>query len=94
MESSDIQVKIDHQTLTLTSLTKILWPKSDITKADYFQYINEAAPYILPFIEERALTLIRYPHGAAGPSFFQKNCPDYAPDFIRTAVVDDINYIV
>lgn len=94
MESSDIQVKIDDQTLTLTSLSKILWPKQDVTKADYLNYINEVSPYILPFIKDRALTLIRYPHGASGPSFYQKNCPDYAPDFIRTVLIEDINYIV
>jgi DNA ligase D len=94
VEASDVQIQVDTQTLTLTSLSKILWPKHQITKADYFQYIYEVSPYILPFIKDRALTLIRYPHGAAGPSFFQKNCPEYAPDFIPTEMVDDINYIV
>jgi bifunctional non-homologous end joining protein LigD len=49
---------------------------------------------MLPFLRERDLTVIRYPHGIEGEKFFQKNCPDYAPDFVRTHRSGDIDYIV
>ncbi len=94
MDMSDAYIQIENETLTLTSLSKIIWPKTGITKADYLNYIHEVSPYILPFIKDRALTLIRYPHGASGLSFYQKNCPDYAPDFIKTHTIEDIQYIV
>ncbi|GGH88406.1 bifunctional non-homologous end joining protein LigD [Pullulanibacillus pueri] len=90
----DQQVVIDGTTLTLTSLNKPLWPKRDLIKADYFKYVYDIAPYMLPFLKNRALTLLRYPHGADGEAFFQKNCPDYAPDFIETADIEGIHYIV
>lgn len=87
-------VQVDNHTLTLTSLSKPLWPKLNINKAEYLKYIVDISDYLLPFLRERALTLLRFPHGAGQDKFFQKNCPDYAPDFIRTALIGDINYIV
>lgn len=49
---------------------------------------------MLPFLERRTLTTIRYPHGIPGDFFYQKNCPDYAPSSILTKSVEGINYIV
>jgi bifunctional non-homologous end joining protein LigD len=88
------ELDIDGQTVSVTSPTKPLWPDKSINKVDYLQYLHDISDYMLPFMKERSLTIIRYPHGIEGESFYQKNCPDYAPDFIKTHVVDDINYIV
>ncbi|MBM7643982.1 bifunctional non-homologous end joining protein LigD [Scopulibacillus daqui] len=87
-------VSVDGEQVTLTSLSKPLWPDKGLTKADYLNYLTRMAPFMLPFLKNRALTVIRYPHGAGGESFFQKNCPDYVPDFVKTKIIDDINYIV
>ena len=51
-------------------------------------------PYMAPFLQDRLLTVIRYPHGIFGEPFYQKNCPDYAPSFIQTEENDGINYII
>jgi bifunctional non-homologous end joining protein LigD len=82
------------KTITVTSPDKPIWPKFNIDKDDYLLYLQKAAPYLLPFLRERLLTVIRYPHGAAGEQFYQKHCPEYAPSFIETEQVEDINYIV
>ncbi|MGX6444101.1 DNA ligase D [Neobacillus sp. K501] len=80
--------------LEITHPDKPLWKNQDIQKADYILYLREAAPYMLPFLENRLLTVIRYPHGMFGEAFYQKNCPDYAPDFVQTHRDDGIDYIV
>ena len=49
---------------------------------------------MLPFLHDRLLTVIRFPHGVPGESFYQKNSPNYVPDFIATKQVEDINYIL
>ncbi|MDT8859220.1 DNA ligase D [Alkalihalobacillus sp. MEB130] len=82
------------ETITITSPDKPIWPVIDITKDDYLLYLQKVAPHLLPFLHERLLTVIRYPHGSDSESFYQKHCPDYAPDFIETEQVEDINYIV
>lgn len=78
--------------LTLTSLDKMLWPDRGIKKEDYITYLENISSYLLPFLKNRLLTVIRYPHGMYGESFYQKNTPTYAPEFVQTKVVSGINY--
>ncbi|SFA97564.1 bifunctional non-homologous end joining protein LigD [Lentibacillus halodurans] len=62
---------------------KMFWPSTGLTKGDLLVYMRAIAPYMLPFLNERLLTIIRCPDGVDGESFFQKHLPDYAPDFIK-----------
>ncbi|WP_369693697.1 DNA ligase D [Lentibacillus sp. CBA3610] len=62
---------------------KVFWPSPELTKGDLLVYMREIAPYMIPFLNERLLTIIRSPDGVRGESFFQKHLPDYAPDFIK-----------
>jgi bifunctional non-homologous end joining protein LigD len=94
MIKQQAELKIDGKTVSITSLDKPLWPDRNLSKLDYLNYISTVGPRMLPFIENRLLTVVRYPHGTRGESFYQKNCPDYAPDFVKTDRHDDINYIV
>ncbi|KAA0546729.1 DNA ligase D [Bacillus sp. BGMRC 2118] len=80
--------------VVITHPDKPLWPKKKIDKQTYLFYLRDIAPYMMPFLENRLLTVIRYPHGMLGDLFYQKNSPDYAPDFIETAKSEGINYIV
>ncbi|WP_409270348.1 DNA ligase D [Neobacillus sp. SCS-31] len=80
--------------IELTHPDKPVWESPSIRKIDLVHYLMEVAPSILPFLRKRSLTVIRYPHGMFGEAFYQKNCPDYAPDFIETHLDEGINYIV
>lgn len=80
--------------LDITHPDKPLWKNHNIQKADFILYLREVSPYMLPFLENRILTVIRYPHGMFGEPFYQKNCPDYAPGFVQTHVSEGIDYIV
>lgn len=78
----------------ITHPDKPVWPKVNLLKEDYLLYLDTVAPYMLPFLHNRALTAIRFPHGVEGEHFYQKNCPDYAPNFVQTKQIEGINYIV
>ncbi len=78
----------------ITHPDKPVWPEIDITKDHYLSYLQSISPYLLPFLKDRPLTLIRFPHGVPGESFYQKSKPDKMPDFVATAVMDTIDYIV
>ncbi|WP_075983567.1 DNA ligase D [Bacillus massilinigeriensis] len=82
------------QDVEVTHPDKPLWEKPAIRKMDYIHYLREISPYMLPFLQDRLLTVIRYPHGIFGEAFYQKNSPDYAPDFVKTHIEDGINYLV
>ncbi|RSL33042.1 DNA ligase D [Salibacterium salarium] len=82
------------KSVDVTNPEKFLWPNHSVHKYDYLHYVRIIAPFVLPFLQDRALTVIRYPHGILGESFFQKDCPDYAPDFVDTEQMDDNNFIL
>jgi bifunctional non-homologous end joining protein LigD len=68
----------------LTNLSKVYWPQEGYTKGDLVAYYQAIAPWLLPFLKDRPLVLTRYPDGIEGKSFFQKDAPAYAHDFVRT----------
>ncbi|WP_083888509.1 non-homologous end-joining DNA ligase [Calidifontibacillus oryziterrae] len=87
------EVVINNMKVKLTNVTKILWSKKNIRKIDYLHYLIKVSYYILPFLQDRLLTTIRYPDGVHNEKFYQKNCPDYAPEYIKTKKEDGITYI-
>ncbi len=88
-------VVIDGKDVELTNLTKMFWPDDNITKADFIDYHAKVAPYILPHLKGRPLVFTRYPDGIHGKSFYQKNIPEYAPDWLNTyeSLSDDVKII-
>ncbi len=70
--------------LELTNLDKVYWPGEGITKGDLVDYHRAVAPWLLPYLRDRPLTLTRYPDGIEGKSFFQKDAPEWTPGWVRT----------
>ena len=71
----------------LTNLEKVFWPADGYTKGDLISYYRGIAPFLLPYLRDRPLTLTRFPDGIAGKSFFQKDAPAWTPEWVRTARV-------
>jgi bifunctional non-homologous end joining protein LigD len=80
------QLKLDlamfPKEVELTNTDKSLWKEVSVTKGDLLTYIREVAPYMLPFLKNRLLTVIRAPDGINADFFFQKHVPSYAPEFV------------
>ena len=84
-ESKDSQtVKIDGCPLTFNHLSKEYWPEEHITKRDMFNYYDQVAEYMVPYLKDRPMSLHRFPNGIHGPAFYQKDVKDKAPDCMRT----------
>lgn len=69
---------------TLTNLDKVFWPADGYTKGDLLDYYRAIAPWLLPYLKDRPLVLTRFPDGIDGKSFFQKDAPSWAPEWLRT----------
>ncbi|MGA8262287.1 MAG: non-homologous end-joining DNA ligase, partial [Arenicellales bacterium] len=67
----------------VTHPDKVFWPEEGYTKGDLVAYYRAVAPWLLPYLKDRPLVLTRYPDGITGKSFYQKDAPEYAPDWIR-----------
>jgi len=68
----------------LTNLDKVFFPDEGITKGDLLDYYHRIAPVLLPHLRERPFTMRRYPDGAFGKAFFQKDAPSHMPEWIPT----------
>lgn len=84
-------LKIGRRSVPLSNPQKVLYPDANFTKADVVHYYLEIAPYLLPHLADRPLTLKRYPGGVAGPFFYEKMCPTHRPAWVSTARMKTTN---
>jgi bifunctional non-homologous end joining protein LigD len=72
------------KTITFSNLTKVYWPEERYTKGDMIEYYRSVSSWMLPYLRNRPLVLTRFPDGIDGKSFYQKDAPEFAPEWIRT----------
>jgi bifunctional non-homologous end joining protein LigD len=81
-------IEVEGHRLTLSNLEKVLYPATGFTKAGVLDYYARVAPTMLPHLAGRAVTMVRFPDGVGGGSFFEKRCPSHAPAWVRRAEVE------
>lgn len=77
----------DYQ-IEISNTNKLFFPEARITKGDLVGYYERIANIMLPHIQQRPLTLKRYPDGIGKDGFFQQARGDYFPDWLETLDVD------
>jgi len=70
--------------LPLTNLDKVLWPADGLTKRDMIEHYVRMAPYMLPYLRDRPLSMQVFPDGIDGKSFWRKDKPAHAPSWIES----------
>jgi bifunctional non-homologous end joining protein LigD len=87
-KAGNAKLRVQGKEVPLTNLDKPFWPELGITKGHLIQYYADVAPLLLPHIQDRAMVMKRYPHGAHGEFFFMKRAPSPRPAWIRTCRID------
>ncbi|HVT41166.1 MAG TPA: DNA ligase D [Gemmatimonadaceae bacterium] len=88
------------KTFNFSNLTKVYWPADRYTKGDLVDYYRAISPWMLPYLANRPLVMTRFPDGIDGKSFYQKDAPEFAPEWIRTIPIwsedsqRDVRYFV
>lgn len=90
----DFTFPLEDKEVKITNPDKVLWEDPGITKLGYIEYLMKVVPYILTYSKDRLLTMIRYPHGIGGKSFYQKEIPEYAPQWIERVNYGNKNWIL
>jgi bifunctional non-homologous end joining protein LigD len=70
-------------TLHVSSLGKLYFPETGVTKGGLMRYYTRVSPMLLPEIDGRPLVLKRFPDGVGGPMFFQQDAGPHIPDVVR-----------
>lgn len=86
-DAQHVGVEVDGRRLTLSNLDKVLYPATETTKGEVLHYYAQVAPVLLPVLQGRPVTRVRWPHGVGGASFFEKNLPAGAPSWLPRMTV-------
>jgi bifunctional non-homologous end joining protein LigD len=78
------EIRKGKRVLKLSNLDKLFWPDEGISKGDLLAYYRDVAAVLVPHLKDRPFTMKRYPDGAYGKFFFQKDAPTHMPDWIPT----------
>jgi DNA ligase D-like protein (predicted polymerase) len=74
----------DHTGVRFTNTRKIFWPEYGYTKGDLIEYYSQVAEFLLPYLRDRPVHMLRYPNGVEDHSFYQKNVPIKTPEWVKT----------
>jgi bifunctional non-homologous end joining protein LigD len=65
-------LEVDGESIEVTSPNKLLYPDEQIGKGELVAYYRDVAPFMVPHLTERPLTLHCFPSGIAARGYFQK----------------------
>jgi bifunctional non-homologous end joining protein LigD len=83
--------QVDGRELRLSNLEKPYWGPEGYTKGDLVAYYDNIAPWVLPYVRDRPLTMKRMPGGVDAEFFYAKQVPAHAPDWVATAPVTSLD---
>ncbi len=90
LSRSELILEVEGSRIPLSNLDKHIFPEIEnrkaLTKRDLITYLAGVAPYILPHLRNRPLSLNRFPDGIYGEHFFQKHY-DPLPDYVQTVLI-------
>lgn len=75
--------------LRVTNLAKVFWPKLGITKGELLRYYVDVSPFLLPAVDDRPLVMKRFPNGIDKQAFYQQRHPEATPPGVRREVLPE-----
>lgn len=81
-------VEVDGRTIRFTHPDKVLYEATGTTKADVLEYFLAVAPLLMTYAGRRPVTRKRWPDGTDDKSFFEKNLPSHAPDWVPRVAIE------
>ena len=85
-QPQNVLVEVEGKRLRLSNLDKPLYP--GFSKAQVIDYYSRVAPFLLPHLKDRPVTLRRWPDGVLGQPFFEKNAARHAPEWLRKVRIE------
>lgn len=80
-------LRIGRYSVELSSLDRVLFPDSGVTKGELVEHYRTVADRMLPHLRGRPVSMQRFPGGIHEEGFFQKSAPDYFPEWIERVTV-------
>jgi bifunctional non-homologous end joining protein LigD len=81
------EIRVGRRTIQTSSETRVLFPKDGITKGDIIAYYRAIAPWMVPHLKSRRLSMERFHPDIYAQPTFQKNMPGHFPDWVNRVTV-------
>lgn len=100
LAESAVELPAPTVNVIVTNADKTFFPQPGFSKGDVVDYYRKISRWMLPYLKDRPIVLTRFPDGIEGKSFFQRDVPDYVPDWIQREVLwsdsteKEVNYFV
>lgn len=75
--------------VSLSNPDRVLYPEQGVTKRQLALFYEEIADWILPYVVDRPLTLVRCPYGHQEECFYQKHLDEALPDTMRGIPIEE-----
>jgi bifunctional non-homologous end joining protein LigD len=85
---ADKEIRAGSHSVKVSRPEKVLFPDDNYTKEDLVDYYQRIAEVMLPHMEGRPITMHRFPNGITESAFYQKQAPDYFPEWITRVLVE------
>jgi bifunctional non-homologous end joining protein LigD len=85
---SESTMEVGSRTIEVGNLEDVIFPDEGITQGDLIDVYRRLADVILPHLKGRPLTMERYPDGIEEQGFYQREAPDYFPDWVKRVSVE------
>lgn len=87
-DKEKLELEVEGNKIAFSNLNKVFWPATQdmeaVTKRDYAIYLTRVAPYLLPHLRDRLITMVRFPNGIGQGKFYQKHWEHKLPPFVET----------
>jgi bifunctional non-homologous end joining protein LigD len=82
VEEVKSEQEVDRSDVKVSHPDRIIYEKEGITKLDVAKYYDAVADWILPYISERPLALVRCTSSSTKPCFFSKHFTQHLPEYV------------
>jgi bifunctional non-homologous end joining protein LigD len=81
-------MRVGSYDIAVTNPEKVYFPADGLTKGDLIGYYLAVAEAMLPHLSGRPISMERFPEGIGGEGFYQKEVPDYFPEWVDRVSVE------
>jgi len=81
------RMKFGKYSFEISKRDKVFFPNSKYTKGDLIDYYEKISELMIPYMKDRPISMLRFPDGINDKQFYQKDTPDYFPDWIEVKQV-------
>ena len=83
--TTETTVRVGGRQVRLSNPGKLYFPDDELSKGDLLDYYLRIGEVMVPYLEDRPLTMHRFPDGIQDDGFYQQERPDHFPDWVGAA---------